>query len=108
MGDFWKPDQLPMNKKLLGETIRNLISEIGIDTRSLRELLTMYFESDKKFINALSPYGVIVHALLMFRRDEMLRLLQKADSSIKILCYPEIEESLLQESREKLRNVISL
>ncbi len=108
MDDFWKTNQLPLNKKLLAETIRNLISEVGVDIISLHEILTRYFEGNKKFINSLSPYGIIVHSLLMFRREEMLKLLKKTDSKIKVLCYPEIGESLFYESREELTNAILL
>ncbi len=105
---FWKIDKLPPNRKLLAETIQNLILELNVDLSSLRQLLNKYFKSNEKYIYSLSPYGIIIHALIMFRKDEMVELLNNKDSMIRILCYPEIEESLIRESIKDLANVISL
>lgn len=108
LDEFWEEDQLPSNKKLLAESTRNLLSEIGADVVALQECLTDYFNSKERFVNSLSPYGIIVHALTISRRDDMLNLLKKQNSKVKVLCYPEIREFNLQEAGEDLVNLISL
>lgn len=106
--EFWEADELPQNRKLLAETIRGLISAVGLDSEGLREVLTAYFQENTKLVNSLSPYGIIVHALMIHRRDAMFKLLKSGDSGMRVLCYPETEESLPAREKAGLVNAITL
>jgi hypothetical protein len=92
INELWPAEALPYDKKRLAENIDNLISNVGIDLQTLREILLQETELGRgtKTLN-LSPYATIVKSLFNQKLDRMTSYLTEHNHRFKVYIPRELE-----------------
>jgi ppGpp synthetase/RelA/SpoT-type nucleotidyltranferase len=92
LNDLWGNLSLPKDKKRLAENINNLIKNIGINLTTLKKVVVDETNSGKglKTLN-LSPYAIIVQALLDHEPETMKKFFNDRDIKFKIYLPREIK-----------------
>lgn len=106
VNDLWPPAFLPEDRKRLAENINALITNVGIDLKSLRKILEEETRLGRgtSTLN-LSPYATIVQSLFNQRLGKMKKYVTGLDRDFKVFLPRELELPPSLEST-KLTNVI--
>lgn len=92
INELWQPISLPNDKKRLAENIDSLLTNVKIDSATLRKVLVKETELGRgtKILN-LSPYATIVQSLLNREPRKMKTYLTGRKHSFKIYIPREVE-----------------
>lgn len=88
---MWQQDELPENLRGLAETIRGILKDAGLTVEHLRACLETAKAGSGSLPTNLSPYGVILQALLRNHEGKIDAMLRDARTRAQILVTPELE-----------------
>jgi hypothetical protein len=89
--ELWTADRLPMNKKLLAETIYEVIHAMELPAERLRQVLLDETSAGRGLrLESLSPYGIVIQSLLNHETSGFARLISGPQAKVRILLYREL------------------
>jgi len=90
--DFWDIGQLPNNIVTLARNVQELLNNLKIDLKKLKNILNAETKQGKgaRILN-LSPYGAIIQSLLNHETEKVINYLLSDTKQFKILLPNEID-----------------
>lgn len=88
---MWRQDELPENLRGLAETIRGILKDAELTVEDLRVCLESEKVGSGSLPSNLSPYGVILQALLRSHEDKIDAMLRNERTSAHIVVTPELD-----------------
>ncbi len=90
--ELWRDELLPQDVRRLAENINDLCEACKVDTAALRDILDKETAAGRGPLTLdLSPFGVVVQALLQHRPDELTTVLCAPVRKRKVVLPSEIE-----------------
>ena len=74
LGDIWKDDDLPQDRRRLASNVLNLLKAIKMEPQEMKDLLVKETEAGRGAqTRNLSPYGIILQSILNQQPETLLR-----------------------------------
>ncbi len=90
--ELWSDELLPQDVRRLAQNINDLCEACDVDTAALRDILDKERAAGRgPLMLDLSPFGVVVQALLQRRPDQLIRVLSPPLRKQKVVLPSEIE-----------------
>jgi ppGpp synthetase/RelA/SpoT-type nucleotidyltranferase len=105
--EMWPTVALPQNLKLLAINLKNILNELGLSPKNLKEILEKDTEENLgvKALN-LSPFGIVVQALFNQQGDKMNTLLSSDGNRVSVFIHQEVNIPKSIDS-SKFKNYVS-
>ncbi|AYV46518.1 hypothetical protein CFHF_15400 [Caulobacter flavus] len=88
---MWRSDELPENLRGLAETVRGILKDAELTVEDLRACLEAAKAGSGSLPTNLSPYGVILQALIRSHETQIDAMLRNGRTRAQILVTPEVD-----------------